>query len=71
VDLAEIAHVPPFERTPSAWRKLRAWLGMTFRSLPYFLGLKKPCDEFRNMDEAMGRAPAALPPAAPQLPPAS
>jgi len=59
VDLEQIAHEIPRTLEPSALRKVLAWLRMTRRSVPYFLGLKEPCGGFRNM---AGIAPAqALP----------
>jgi len=33
----------------STWAKLKNWLGMTWRSLPYFLGIRKSCEGFQNM----------------------
>lgn len=38
-------------RAPSLLRKLTAWLRMTWRSLPYMLGAKKACDNFRNLGD--------------------
>lgn len=49
VDLDEVARELPHTLEPSAVRKLVAWLKMTVRSVPYFLGLKKSCDGFRNL----------------------
>jgi hypothetical protein len=34
---------------------------MTFRSLPFFVGAREPCEGFRNMDEARGTGAAAPP----------
>jgi len=54
---------------PSLVAKLMGWLRMTWRSIPYFVGLKKACDGFRNIDQVL----AALPnrPSATSLPPPS
>jgi len=52
VDLADV-RAAAVARPPSLWRKLRAWLGMTLRSLPYFVGLKKPCEGFHNLGPAL------------------
>jgi hypothetical protein len=49
VDLHEVARELPMTLEPSAFRTALAWLKMTVRSIPYFLGLKKSCDSFRNM----------------------
>lgn len=48
VDLDRVASdaLPP--PPPSRWRALWGWITMTWRSLPYMLGLKQPCDGFRN-----------------------
>lgn len=52
--------LPP--RAPSPWRRLLAWAAMTWRSLPYFVGAKRACDGFRNVDPktlAAGAQPGA------------
>jgi hypothetical protein len=49
VDLVEIAREVPSPLAPSFARRFLAWLKMTWRSIPYFLGLRKSCDGFRNM----------------------
>lgn len=41
--------------TPSRLRAWLGWLKMTWRSLPYFLGLKKACDGFRGLPAIEGR----------------
>ena len=64
LDLAEVANAIPPVLVPSKWRALRNWLRLTFRSLPYMLGLKKPCEGFRNMQEALGEG--AQPPQLPE-----
>jgi hypothetical protein len=58
VDLEKIARDLPPELAPSTPRKWWRWLQLTFRALPYMLGLKEPCDGFRNMD-GMVQAPSA------------
>lgn len=57
VDLAamEVLVPPPTPSRLKAWLK---WLTLTVRSLPYFLGLKKPCDGFRNLEEVLPALPA-------------
>ena len=50
---------------PSFFAKLFQWLRMTVSSIPYFVGAKKACDGFRNMDvvlEAAKTRPSAMPP---------
>jgi hypothetical protein len=44
---------------PSFWSKLTNWVRMTWRSLPYFIGLRKACDGFQNMGEVLPRPSAA------------
>lgn len=47
VDLTQVVRHPEVPKHS----RLRAWLGwlkMTWRALPYYLGLRKPCDGFRN-----------------------
>jgi hypothetical protein len=61
LDLDEIAKFPAPALKPSGWRKFKAWLGMTLRSLPYFLGLKTPCEGFRNLGEVLGPGAAKAP----------
>jgi len=60
LDLDEIAAAPLPELRPSWLRRLSAWARMTWRSIPYFLGTKKACDGFRNLDPIAAREPAAL-----------
>ncbi|MBX3217016.1 MAG: DUF2652 domain-containing protein [Labilithrix sp.] len=65
VDLAEVAREVPVSLEPSLLRKAVAWLKMTVRSIPYFIGLKKSCDGFRNMgavDPSLGLPGSSLPP---------
>lgn len=38
---------------PSFFAKFFGWLNMTLRSIPYFIGVKKSCDGFRNMGEML------------------
>lgn len=42
---------------PSRLRAWWGWLKMTWRSLPYFLGMKKACDGFRLLPAIEGRSP--------------
>lgn len=49
IDLLDIARDIPPVRATNFWRKLAAWWKMTWRSIPYFIGLRTPCDGFRNM----------------------
>ncbi|MBX3264372.1 MAG: DUF2652 domain-containing protein [Labilithrix sp.] len=65
VDLAEVAREVPVHLEPSLLRKVVAWLKMTVRSIPYFIGVKKSCDGFRNMgavDPSLGLPGSSLPP---------
>lgn len=48
IDLLEIPPELAPAPAPSLGRKFLAWAKMTWRSLPYFFGLKKACDGFRN-----------------------
>ncbi len=52
----------------SFWHKLVNWVRMSWRSLPYFLGIKKSCEGFQNMGEVLG---ALQPPRPSELPPSS
>ncbi len=60
---------PPATRRRSGLRAFWELVKMNFRSVPYILGFKKPCDGFRNLGDALSgvtaAAPAALPPASP------
>jgi hypothetical protein len=64
VDLTKV-EVAPVSVKPSRLHAWWQWLKMTWRSLPYFLGLKKPCEGFKNMGEVLtpslpsGAAPPA------------
>jgi hypothetical protein len=66
VDLNEIAQAPPVEVLPSGPRKWVNYFRSTARSLPYMLGLRKSCDGFRNMGEALGQTGPAQVPALPE-----
>jgi hypothetical protein len=57
VDLSEVPAPPVPVPGPSFWGKFSGWLRMTLRSIPYFLGIKKSCVGFRNLD-AIGELPA-------------
>jgi hypothetical protein len=54
IDLGEITEPVPPPATPTRWSKLRAWLAMTVRSLPYFVGLRKACVGFRSLEQIRG-----------------
>lgn len=58
LDLAS-GQPPPPSLEPSAMRRWASWTRMTWRSLPYMLKLKQPCEGFRNFD------PTPLPPGSP------
>lgn len=55
VDLAKTA--PPVRPPVPVGYMRRLWRHILFnlRSLPYMMGLRRACDGFRNMDEALGR----------------
>jgi class 3 adenylate cyclase len=50
IDLNELAAASPGALAPSLPRKLWRKLTMELRSLPYLLGLKEPCQDFRNVE---------------------
>lgn len=50
VDLNAVADLRPEALAPSLPRKLWSKLMMELRALPYVLGLKKPCEDFRNVE---------------------
>ncbi|WP_426749659.1 DUF2652 domain-containing protein [Myxococcus sp. Y35] len=50
LDLNTFALAPPEPLGPSLPRKLWAKLMMELRSLKYVLGLKQPCEDFRNVE---------------------
>jgi Protein of unknown function (DUF2652) len=54
VDLNEIAKAPPPEVMPSGMRRWMNYFRLTARALPYMLGFKKACDDFKNMGPATG-----------------
>jgi hypothetical protein len=64
VDLVAMGKDLPTALSPSWLRRILAWLKMTLRSLPYFVGLRRSCEGFRNMSNATaGMLPgASLPP---------
>jgi hypothetical protein len=79
VDLSAAPSPPPAPRA-SALVRLFRHIMMNVRSVPYIVGIRKACDAFRNMDEALGReesstllppssslSPASLPPASSQV----
>jgi len=57
-ELDDFAAAPPEAVAPSLPRKLWNKLTMELRSLPYLLGLKEPCQDFRNVE--IVDAPGAL-----------
>jgi hypothetical protein len=74
VDLLEVARELPLPLEPSFLRRAWGWLRMNLRSLPYFLGLRRSCEGFRNMgdaDASMALPGSSLPPPTftPTLPP--
>lgn len=54
VDLSEVEALLPPPPPPSFWRRFTGWVRMTWRSLPYFLGFKQPCEGFRNLEPVYG-----------------
>jgi hypothetical protein len=66
IDLARALIERPPNLTPSLFRKIFGWLKMTIRSIPYFLGLRRSCEGFRNMGEV---APELALPGSSMLPP--
>jgi class 3 adenylate cyclase len=65
VDLTEVASEQPEDLEPSFGRRLLAWLRMTWRSLPYFVGLRRSCDGFQNLEAvspALALPGASMPP---------
>jgi len=60
--LDELGPCEPVPRTASWLRRFVQWIRMTFRSLPYFVGAREPCEGFRNLDEALGTTAPSLPP---------
>ncbi len=75
IDLVEIAKDLPPQLTTTTTKKFFAWLKMTWRSIPYFLGIKKACDGFRNLGELgilpppIETTPSLLPPSMTTTPP--
>lgn len=70
VDMAgDVAALTPPARSPSFPRRFFAWLYLCWRSLPYFLHLKEPCQGFQNLEKISGEAKAlpgvSGPPASP------
>ncbi len=53
LELDAFAGKHAIEVKPSFFGKFFGWLRMTLQSIPYFLGAKKSCDGFRNMDEIL------------------
>jgi hypothetical protein len=64
VDLDALCGPHVVDVRPSFWAKFMAWVRMTWRSIPYFIGTKKACEGFRNMGEVLppvSTRPSALP----------
>jgi hypothetical protein len=53
LDLNEIAQQLPQPRRASILRRLWSSMTMTFRAVPYFLGIRKACEGFRNVELPM------------------
>lgn len=50
IDLNEIASAMPETLAPSLPRRLWSKVTLELRSLPYVLGLKEPCQDYRNVE---------------------
>jgi len=52
------------ELAPSLLRRLWGWVAMTWRSIPYFLGVKRSCEGFRNLGAVLPpeTTPSIMPP---------
>ena len=50
IDLNEIASSLPVKLAPNLPRKLWNKVTLELSSLPYLLGLKQPCQDFRNVE---------------------
>lgn len=61
IDLAEISDKSPVEVPAGFWAKFTNWLKMTWRSIPYFIGLRTPCEGFRNLAPIYSLPPASSP----------
>jgi len=60
VELDGLAPVASQPRRSGVRSRFWAWLRMTIRSLPYFIGARKACRGFRSLDDIAGQP--ALPP---------
>jgi hypothetical protein len=49
-EMDDFAPAPPASLAPSLPRKLWNKVTMELRSVPYLLGIKKPCQDFRNVE---------------------
>jgi class 3 adenylate cyclase len=58
IDLDALEPPDAVSRATSWWRKVLMWFRLHWGALPYYLGMKQPCDGFKNFDPA-----GALPPA--------
>jgi hypothetical protein len=62
VDLDALAPPVPTPAFPPSWlRRLWSLIKMNLRSIPYILGVRRPCDGFRNVAAALGEASGAPP----------
>jgi hypothetical protein len=59
LDLHALEPPPALARGSTWWRRLWSWVRLTWRALPYMLGLRTPCDGFRNMDTARAEVEGA------------
>jgi class 3 adenylate cyclase len=69
VELDALAGKHTIDVRPSFLVKVMGWLRMTWRSIPYFVGARKACDGFGNMNEVLTILPPR--PSATSLPPSS
>jgi PAS domain S-box-containing protein len=52
IDLSVTAPATPAPRKRSFWRRLWEAIKMNFRSIPIIAGARKPCELYRNMEQA-------------------
>lgn len=57
IDLNDMALVTLPELKPSRWHKFKQWLRNNVGAVPYLIGLKKPCEGFRHIDDHVGGVP--------------
>jgi hypothetical protein len=51
VDFTTLARELAAPLEPTLFRRVWGWVKMTLRSIPYFLGVRRSCDGFRNMGD--------------------